>query len=72
MRKRVGNSASPTDRKWLEKVKQIEARIPAGIAGENSGSARDFNGELLEEIRREIAGLIEEYIRRNPGTEIGK
>ncbi len=72
MRKRVGNSTSPTDRKWLEKVKQIEARIPAVIAGENSGSARDFNGELLEEIRREIAGLIEEYIRRNPGTEIGK
>ncbi|WP_294482910.1 glycoside hydrolase domain-containing protein [uncultured Victivallis sp.] len=72
MRKRVGNSTSPTDRKWLEKVKQIEARIPAVIAGESSGSARDFNGELLEEIRREIAGLIEEYIRRNPGTEIGK
>ncbi len=63
-------------RRWLAAVEEVEADVWKVIAGEtvNGGRtvSRDYNGEMLENVRRRAGDLIEEYIRRNPGTEIGK
>lgn len=51
---------NPARAAWLKKARTVEAKIPQIIAGEKRGVATDFNGQLLEQTRREIADLLEE------------
>ena len=57
------------DLKWLRKVKEIECEIPRVIAGETEDDgrnvSRNFNGDQLETVRRQLGNLLDDYYQTN-------
>ena len=76
LKEEAAKSGSASMRRWLAEANKAEAGIRQVIAGENrdsgKGVAGDYNGEMLENVRKRIGDLIEEYIRKVPGTDVEK